>query len=83
MPGTRANALSQGMALASAGMLMYAGNHYGLPCTIGQSQHIYLFMPYAPTYVCTNTYMPAGDGTVSHQWCWPVTGHPKRPEHHS
>ena len=98
VPSKRANALSQGRTLALAGMLMYAGNQYGVPCLIGQSQLIYLFMPYALTYIYTyiyiyiyiyiciyalNTYMPAGDGIVSHQRCWPGTCHPKCPEHHS
>jgi len=35
---TRADAPSWGRALALAGMYVYAGNHWGMPCTLGQSQ---------------------------------------------
>ncbi len=35
---TRADAPSWGRALALAGMPLYAGNHRGMSCTIGQSQ---------------------------------------------
>ena len=29
---------SRGRALASAGMKVYAGNHWGMPCTLGQTR---------------------------------------------
>ncbi len=32
------DAPSRGRALASAGVKVYAGNHQGMPCTVGQSQ---------------------------------------------
>ncbi len=35
---TRANAPARGRALALAGMCIYAGNHQGMPCALGQSR---------------------------------------------
>ena len=42
MPSSRANALSRGRALALARLLVDAGNHQGVPCTVGQSEHSYI-----------------------------------------
>ena len=38
VPVTRADALSRGRDLASAGSQRCAGNHRGMPCTLGQSR---------------------------------------------
>jgi len=35
---TRADAPSRVRALASAGLAIYAGNHWGMPCTVGLSR---------------------------------------------